>query len=111
MSGRFGKIAMDAGKITHTVGRRIAEGNKKAEENKNIPKEEWQQRHADAKKKHSQALEEGERRKDSKGAYPKDVIKKMNSAQKEIDLARQHGGHESGSGEGQKHDPDTGRFT
>lgn len=84
--------ARDAGRVTHTFGSRLAGANKTAQANSEVSKEEWKQRFDAAKKAHQEALTEGERRKDSKGAYPKDVLRKMNAAIKEMDLARQYGG-------------------
>lgn len=82
----------DAGRVTSTFGPRLAKAGEKAKANSEVSKEEWQRRYTAAEKAYNEANAEGERRKDSSGAYPKDVLRKRNAAIKEMDTARQYGG-------------------
>ena len=82
--------ARDA-KVTSTFGSRFEEANRKAQENSKLASEEWEKRFVIAKAKYDAAKEEGEQRKDNRGAYPKDVQRKQSKALEEMDTARQYG--------------------
>lgn len=84
--------ARDAGRVTYNFGSNRAKGEVTAKANAAVSKEEWSRRASVAQEVYRKAIEEGNRRKDSKGAFPKDVLRRMTAAQKELDLARQFGG-------------------
>jgi hypothetical protein len=84
-------LGQDAGRVTHTFGSRLAEANRQAQSNSGIPKEEWQRRYDKASREFEALKQEGERRKDAKGAWPKDIIRKYNALIKEMDIAKQYG--------------------
>jgi hypothetical protein len=93
LSPSFPPQSKDAGRVTPNFGANRAKGEAAAKANAAISKEEWIRRGRAAKRAHAEAVAEGERRKDSRGAFPKDIIRKMSAAVKEMDLARQFGGY------------------
>ena len=88
----FEEAWKDAGRVTPGFGSNWARGNAEGKRNSEIEPEGWRRRGDIAREEYRSAAAEGERRKDARGAFPKEIIKRMEKAEYEMNLARQFGG-------------------